>query len=237
MRPPTGVLVTRPEPGAADTAARLAALGWQPILAPCLAIAPRAPPLPAPGRLQAILVASGQAIPALPASHHALPLLAVGDATARRAREAGFANVTSADGDAAALLALVRQRLTPTGAPVLLAAGAGQSLKLAANLRQAGFRVLRRVVYEQRKVPTLPEAALGALAAHQLAAVLFFSGATARHFGRILPERLHPCVAQADALAIGRSAADAVRHLPWRAVRVALHPNQDELLALLPSRT
>ena len=237
MTSPNGVLVTRPEPGAADTAARLAALGWQPVLAPCLAITPRHPSLPAPERLQAILVASGQAIPALPVSHHGLPLLAVGDATARRAREAGFTRVCSGDGDATALLALARDRLAPAGAPLLLAAGAGQSLKLAAHLRQAGFRVLRRVVYETGKVPALPAPALAALAAHQLAAVLFFSGATARHFARILPDGLHAGLAQADALAIGRAAADAVRHLPWRAVRVALHPTQDELLALLPSRT
>ena len=38
---PPGVLVTRPEPGAAETARRVAALGWRPILAPALVLAPR----------------------------------------------------------------------------------------------------------------------------------------------------------------------------------------------------
>ena len=36
------VLVTRPEPGAAETARRVAALGWRPVLAPALVLAPRA---------------------------------------------------------------------------------------------------------------------------------------------------------------------------------------------------
>ncbi len=227
------ILVTRPEPGASDTASRLAALGLAPLLAPCIAVAPRQVTLPDASRLQAVLVASGQAIPALPSSHHGLPLLAVGDATARRAAAAGFGDVTSAGGDATDLLALAQSRLDPAGRPLLLAAGAGQSLTLAANLRAAGFRVLRRVVYQSGPVGALPPAALAALARAEITAVLFFSAATARQFARILPAGLHHGLARAEALAIGRQAADAVRHLPWRAVRVALHPSQDGLLALL----
>jgi hypothetical protein len=40
-------------------------------------------------------------------------------------------------------------------------------------------------------------------------------------------------VSGVEALAISRSTEAALAHLPWRRIRVASHPNQDELLALL----
>ena len=78
-----GVLITRPEPGAAETARRVAALGWRPILAPALVLAPR--PFAAPPA-QALLLTSRAAARALPPSD--TPVLAVGEATAAEARAA-----------------------------------------------------------------------------------------------------------------------------------------------------
>jgi uroporphyrinogen-III synthase len=158
----------------------------------------------------------------------------VGDATAERARARGFTRVESAAGDAEALHALVRESCQPQAGPLLLASGAGQGLKLATLLRQDGFRVLRRVAYAARKVAALPEDACLALAANRIKAVLFFSTETARVFARILPPSLHPSLRAADAVVIAPGVADAVQHLPWHAVRVALHPTQDEMLSLLP---
>ncbi|EHL99111.1 hypothetical protein HMPREF9946_03359, partial [Acetobacteraceae bacterium AT-5844] len=43
MAVPPAVLITRPEPGGADTAAAVAALGWRPVLAPALVLAPLPP--------------------------------------------------------------------------------------------------------------------------------------------------------------------------------------------------
>src|SRR5579864_2856662 len=73
-----GVLITRPEPGASDTAARVAALGFRPVIAPLLEIRELRTLLPPSGRVQAVLAASSNAIPPLPASHRHLPLFAVG---------------------------------------------------------------------------------------------------------------------------------------------------------------
>jgi uroporphyrinogen-III synthase len=232
---PTGgsVLITRPPPGDAQTAAAVAALGLCPVLAPCLVIASRPALLPLPARLQAVLVASAQAVGGLPASHHGVRLLAVGDSTAARARAAGFAEVHSAGADAVALALLATRLLNPAGPPLLLAAGAGQGGRLAGLLRQAGFRVLRRVVYQAHAAATLPAPACRALAAGEVRAAMFFSAETARAFARILPAELHSALAHTDALAIGDTTAVALRHLPWHAVRVAQRPTQDGLVALL----
>ena len=225
-----GVLITRPEPGASETARRIAALGLLPILAPCLTIQPL--PVRLPPGVQAVLVSSGNAIPALPEMLHGLPLLAVGDATAARARAAGFGNVSSADGDAAALAALVAGHC-PARATLLLATGQGQGGGLAADLRRRGFRVHRRAVYAARPVVRLPGPAREALTAGGLRAALFLSAETARAFARALPEALHPALAAVDALAIGQPAADALQHLPWRRVRVSAKPTLDSVLAML----
>ena len=190
--------------------------------------------LPPPARLQAIVIASGNAVPALPAGHRGLPLLAVGDATAARARAAGFARTASADGDARALAALAARSCDPKAAALLLATARGQGRELAADLRARGFRVIRRAVYAAVPARTLPPAARDDLAAGDVTAALFFSAETARHVIRLLRRaRLHEAVRTVDALAIGRSAAVALEALPWRRIRVAARPNQEAMLALL----
>jgi uroporphyrinogen-III synthase len=229
---PDAILITRPEPGASATAARLRAAGLHPVVAPFLIIRSLAAHLPPASTLQAIVVASGNAVDRLPPAYRAVALLAVGDATAARAAQAGFAPIHSASGDAAALGALATARLDPAAGPLLLATGQGQSTVLAADLRRRGFRVQRRVVYMAGSVARFPNAAQTAIG-NGLRAALFFSTETAETFAHLFPHALAPALAGTDALAIGEAAGAALRHLPWRAVRVAVSPTQDGVLALL----
>jgi len=229
-----GVLITRPHAAGRETARRVAALGLRPVLAPLLEILPRAARLPSAARVQAVLVASANAPPTLPPAWHALPLLAVGDATAAAARLAGFRTVHSAAGDAQALVALALARCDPAGPPLLLAAGTDRGADPSPCLRARGFTVIRRTVYAAQPVAALPEPARAALAGQTLRAALFFSPATARAFVRLLQQALPAdSVAAVEALAISRRTEAALAPLPWRRIRVASRPNQDELLALL----
>ena len=223
--------MTRPEPGASATAARLREAGWQPVVAPFLTVRPVRVSLPRADGLQAVVAASGNAL-ALPNGLHPLPLLAVGNATAARARKAGFTIVHSADGDAQALAALAGRLLDPARGPVLLAAGRGQGTTLARALRQDGFTVKRRAVYASSHIRRFPGSAADVIAGGLHAAV-FFSAETARAFARLLPVSLRPCLDCTEAAVIGPGAAQALMHLPWRALRVAVRPTQDEVLALL----
>ncbi len=227
------MIVTRPEPGASETASRLAAGGFAPVIAPLLRTRALAAVLPRPDAIQAILLTSGNAVPALPATLHRVPALAVGDATAARARAAGFTAVSSAAGEAAALADLAARRCDPAARPLLLACGRGQGASLSAALRRGGFRVLRRCVYVSVAAARLPPEAGRALRGGGTVAALFFSAETARAFVRCLPLSLHASLATVAALAISPAAAEPLQSLPWRALRVARRPNQDELLALL----
>jgi uroporphyrinogen-III synthase len=226
----TQVLVTRAAEQAAATARRLAGMGFVPVLAPSLVVRSRR--LAALPGVQAVLVTSGNAIPALPARLRKLRLLAVGDATAERAREAGFLSTESAGRDAASLAKLAARRLDPAFGPLLLASGEGQGMALAAELRQAGFRVLRRVAYTAAPARALPPAARAALAAGKIGHALFFSPASARATVRLL--RGMPTT-RIKALAISPATAAALSPLKWAGIRVASSPDQEALLALLPT--
>lgn len=229
------VLVTRPEPGAAQTAALVAEHGLRPVIAPALCITRRKLPLPGKAALQATLITSPQAIPALPLSLRRLPLFAVGDATAARARAGGFGTVESAAADASALAALAASRCDPTAGALLLAVGAGQGTALASRLREHGFRLYRRVAYVARPAKGLPEAAKAALTSGEVACALFFSPHTARAFTRLVQRAgVAALLAEVEALAMSEAVAASLGGLPWRGVRVAVQPNQTALLALLP---
>ncbi len=224
-----GILITRPEPGAAETARRVAALGWRPVLAPALVLAPR--PFQPPAA-QALLLTSRAAARALPPSP--LPVFAVGEATAAEARARGFPQVQAAAGDAAALAALVAQRLHPAAGPLLLAVGQGYGADLAGLLRAQGFAVLRRVAYAAAPAPALPEAARVALQQGGIAAALFFSPRSAQSATALVAGAgLVATVAAVRALAISARVAQALAALPWREIRVAARPDQDCLLELL----
>lgn len=235
---PAGVLITRPDAGARETARRVAALGLAPIACPVLAIVPLPARLPPTAALQAVLLTSANALAALGPALHSLPLLAVGDATAARARAAGFAEVASAGGNAAALAALVLQRCTPARGALLLPTARGEGVGLTHMLRNAGFTVQRRTVYAAVPQSSLPGAAIAALAAGAVGAVLFFAPATARGFTKLLLAALPAgCLNVVDALALSPAVAAPLAPLPWRRLRVADRPTQDALLTLLADQT
>ncbi len=233
--PGLSVLVTRPPPGLDETMRALAVLGHRPIAAPLLRVRSLSPAVPA--HAQAILLTSGQAArPLASAAPHllAVPLLAVGDRTAARAREAGFLQIGSAGGDANDLAALVAARCRPPDGPLLLACGASHGLPLCRTLRAAGFRVARRCLYAAQPVRRLPGPALEALnPAARLDVALFFSRETATVFARLLSPRLQPALVATRAAAISHSAAEPLLGLGWRLVEIASAPDAASLLSLL----
>lgn len=222
------VLITRPEPGASDTAARLASLGYASIIAPFLQIEQLHPRLPR--RAQACLITSANAIHCLPSG---IPIFAVGDATAARARAVTSFPVHSAAADATALAALVALTCTPAQGPLLLLSGHRQGLTLAAELRMHGFQVTRRTVYRAISPRIFPPNAAQAIRAHIVDRVLFFSPETARAFVRLAPVSLRPELSQIKALTLSPAISRAVADLPWRSITTAEHPTQEMLMRLL----
>ncbi len=109
------LLVTRPEPDNERTAAELRARGHEVMLAPMLRVEPVIDADLGNGPWAAVLITSANGARAI-ASHKrrgeltALPVLAVGQASAAAARTVGFTDVTSADGDGGDLARLAAAR-------------------------------------------------------------------------------------------------------------------------------
>ncbi len=220
------ILVTRPEPGATATAAKLLEMRFEPVLLPCLTIKPRGART-FPERPAAIILTSAQAIPALPENFRHIPCFCVGDATAAKLREAGFVSVESAGGDAKDLFCLITMRRI-AGAH-LLAVGERHGLALARQLRAAGIAVVRRSVYSAQPLPALPADIRAALAAGEIQKAMFYSAETAKAFIRLSP----PATERIDSLALSAAIAEVLQSLPWRSIRVALAPAEADMLALL----
>lgn len=111
MTPITAALVLRPEPGNAATCARLAAAGVRATGVPLFAVEPVAWRVPEPGRYDALLLTSANAARhagAGLARLAAMPVIAVGSATAAAARAAGLGVAIVGTGDAADALAAAR---------------------------------------------------------------------------------------------------------------------------------
>lgn len=229
-RAPRAILITRPEPGAAETAKALRALGWETVLAPALTLT--ALPFQPPPHAQAIIITSRAAARALPLS--AQRVIAVGEASANEARARGFADVQAAAGDAEALATLISTSLRPADGTLCLAVGEGYALDLAEALRAKGFRVMRRVAYAARPSATLPQDALQALQQGSIHAALFTSPRSAQETMRLLRDAgLQDAAQRIIAIALSPRIATTLGPLPWAEIRTAARPDHAALLACL----
>jgi uroporphyrinogen-III synthase len=186
--------------------------------------------------VQAVLCTSANGVRALArvSPERGLPLFAVGDATADRARALGFRLVESASGNSADLARLAIERLTPRRGQLVHVRGNDVAGDLAGRLRAHGFAVDSCVLYEAQPAVALSAPAIDALTAGEIDFALFFSPRTAAIFIRLADAA---GVAQACktivALSISAAADAALGASSWRERRVAERPDQPALLALL----
>jgi uroporphyrinogen-III synthase len=163
---------------------------------------------------------------------HGIPVFAVGDVTAKAARDMRFADVTSAAGNMNDLPDLVATRLRPP-ARLLYLAGEERAGDLAGALRNKNFEVDLVVVYRFLTAQVLPEPAAAALNG-ELDGILHFSRASAENFvaaarnsnllDAALNKPVHFCLS--DQVAAPLRDAGAAR------ISVAARPTQDALLEL-----
>jgi len=219
----TRLLVLRPQPGADATARRAQALGLDALAVPLFTVRAVDWTPPDPGSLDAVLMTSANAARfggENLARYHSLPLYAVGAATARAARDAGFADVTSGAADGAAIVALA------------VAQGKRRLLHLAGRdhipLNDRAVAIERRIVYASDAVSALPDLARKSISGGALG--LLHSVRAAQLFGELF-----------DAARLDRSrlmiaglspAICAAAGVGWSRVAAAPTPDDEALLAI-----
>jgi len=241
--PDVAVLVTRPHPDNAATAASLRARGHDVVLAPSLRFEPIPLPSDAEAVYGAVIVTSANALRAVAPQLQdhpllQLPLFAVGEQTAAAARRAGFVKVVSADGDAQALrdcvLREVRRVPVRDRRPLLYLAGADISRDLAGELAARGIEMVTRTTYRMVAIADLPPDVCDAFAANRIEAVLHYSARSADAF----LEAARAVGVEISALAvphccISPSVARVLREAGATRVVVAASPKEDALLDAL----
>ena len=230
------VVVTRPQADTERTAAALRARGHDVLVAPLMRLEPVVVDLG--GEWSALAITSANAPNAVAGNpaHDTLvklPLLAVGRRSAEAAQQAGFTDITSADGDVRELVRLIEASRRKGEGPVLYLAGEDRAGDLVAELLARGMAVEMRVVYRAVTAP-LPESLIEALKARAVDAVLHFSRRSAENY-----------VAGAKSAGVVGPAL-AVRHLCLSAqvaeplagaghIMIAARPDEAALIELLPA--
>jgi uroporphyrinogen-III synthase len=231
------VLVTRPAEDAGSTAAHLRELGHVPVIAPLLEVRFRDGAELSLEEIQAIVATSANGVRALilRTARRDLPVFAVGAQTASMARASGFADVKNSDGDSVTLADAISHWASAQSGPLLHAAGNEATGKLGARLIEHGFQLRREILYDVVSVESLPPIAQNALERNELDAVLLYSPRSAETFARCVEAAgLHNTCRRLLAICISEAAAKKAGALPFREIRIAARPSENELLELLP---
>ncbi len=230
------LMITRPAEDAEPLIRALHDRGFESLLEPMLSIVAEPGPAPDLVGVQALLMTSANGVRAFAnrTRDRNLPVLAVGDATAQAARDAGFARVKSAGGTVDDLARLAIGHLRPPDGALLHIAGTRVAGDLAQLLVAAGFVCRRDVLYRAETALDLTLAAIQALAAGTVDGVLFFSPRTATTFVRLMAKAgVTASAARIDAFCLSPAVAEAAGGAPWRRSLVALRPDQVSLLATI----
>lgn len=221
------LLVTRPEPDASETAARLRALDIEAVVDPLLFARTLTTTLPPANGFAALAITSANALRALHDRGeiprlHTLPVYAVGDRTAAVARDFGFAQVVSAAGNLNDLVTLLAD--AGVDGPVLYPTARHQAGDLAKALAPHGVMVITAAVYEM----TPAERLTTDLATCDGA--LFYSRRTAETFTRLAPKGAHK--SRPGMLCLSETVAEPLLAAHFVRVSLADHPSEEAMMAL-----
>lgn len=233
-------LIVRSEPGAGDFVRRLAREGVPAVACPVTTMQPLDTAFAVPESAQGVAFTSVNAVRfyAGRGARTDLPAYAVGAATARAARAAGFAIVHNAGSDVRGLESLISGRCRPSQGELVYPTGRDVAGDLGRSLESVGFAVLQTALYEARGAEKLPESAANALHTRTATAVALFSVRNGLEFARlILAAGREDAVSELSVCCISESVAAAFgneRRLPAaRRTVVAASPDADAVAAAL----
>tara|TARA_R110002124_G_scaffold109676_7_gene262806 strand:- start:444 stop:1187 length:744 start_codon:yes stop_codon:yes gene_type:complete len=229
------MLVTRPEPDAQSTLARLQALDIEGVTAPLMERITLDVSLPPADGFAAVVLTSANAVRTLVdrnvvEQYAHLPVLAVGDRTARDAEAAGFARVSSAAGAFADLVNAIG--LSGLKGPLFYPTGKHQSADLAKAVAPMGVMVATAKVYDMVAITALPAHVLAALGDGGIDAVLVYSRRTAEVFAQ-LAQSLDRAQRQAlGMLCISEAVAEPLLETHFNRISLADRPDEEAMMAM-----
>jgi uroporphyrinogen-III synthase len=229
------ILVTRPEPDAAELRVALEARGHEVSLEPLLTV--EALPID-PSDLEgagAVIATSRNGLRALDGQALAratkLPLFCVGPATAELATKLGFRHIIEGPGAASDLIPLIiESKLRETGKFVHLS-GEEVAFDLSTALAERGVAVRRLIVYRAKAATALKPQMMRAVTEGSLDAVILMSPRTAAIFAELVDKAgLREAARKLAYVCLSANVADALKGLDPARVNIAVRPNSSGIL-------
>jgi uroporphyrinogen-III synthase len=226
------ILLTRAKEDAARSAARLAALEHESIVSPVTEIIGLPAKLPA-HQFDAVVATSAHAFAAVDVRElSSTPFYVVGERTREAARRVGWNAPIHVSENAKALIVHLRVD-SPDARSVLYLAGGHRKPDIEAAAREIGLELKIVETYAAREISSLGEDAERALRTGELDGMLHYSRRSAELFIALVQRAgLWVEAAKLRHLALSPDVAAPLAAAGAR-IRVAAHPDEDHLLALL----
>lgn len=217
------VWITRTQPSANESAKAFEIAGYEAVVAPLLTVKTKAVEDAVPDNA-ALIFTSQNGVRAFCESENRrdLPVVTVGDATAKLALNMGFSDVRSAGGTSEDIAALINN--APDGTARYLHIS-GQHVRgaVSEDLRAMGLTAERRIYYGSSPVQALPDIDI-----ETIDMAIFFSPLAAETLARLAPRAPHM-----SALSISAATDAALGTLGFRARYIAKAPTLEGLIAAL----
>ncbi|MCS6762255.1 MAG: uroporphyrinogen-III synthase [Candidatus Devosia symbiotica] len=231
----TRMLITRPDPDAQSSLARLQALDIAGVAAPLMERVMLDVSLPPADGFAALVFTSANAVRTLMdrdvvSDYAHLPVLAVGDRTARDAAAAGFVRVGSAAGNFGDLVNAIG--LSGLKGPLFYPTGKHQSADLGKALAPMGVMVATAKVYDMVAIAALPSTVLAALGDGGINAVLVYSRRTAEIFVRLAHSLDRTQRRALGMLCMSEAVAEVLLEAHFNRISLADCPDEEAMMAL-----
>lgn len=227
------VLITRPRQDSDLLARTLLVGGVQSLIEPLLEIHHLETSAIDLSHIQGLLVTSANGVRAFAAASTVrdLAIWAVGEGSARAARDAGFGTVRHASGDVKALAALVCEQASKNDGALLHVAGTRLAGDLGALVETAGFTYRRVVLYEALASQTFSDQARGALRQGNVDGVLLYSPRTATTFLKLIEHhQMQGTLYPITAFCLSQAVAEPIAGLRWNRISIASAAQEDCLI-------
>ena len=209
----TRIWITRTEPAAQRSVQAWRDAGFDPVTAPLLTVHPVTQATTLPDQAELVFT-SAHGVRFCGIEGDDRRIYTVGDATARLARDYGFEDVVSADGDWESLIQLIEK----TTKPIVHISGTVIRGTIVESLKERGIKAYRKIVYDTCSVTLWP------VDLDRIEAVALYSPMASRTF-MALPER------DLSSLTAYCLSENVAAPLCGPKIRVAEHPTEAALIA------
>ncbi|WCR53689.1 MAG: hypothetical protein PG981_000711 [Wolbachia endosymbiont of Ctenocephalides orientis wCori] len=164
---------------------------------------------------------------------HDLPMITVGNSTMQAAKDLGFSDITSTDGDVDGLISFIKASYSDK-TRFLYIRGQEVSCDLKKKLSEENFNIKETILYKTIIKKNLTNRCKNLLLNGKVNSAAFFSSKTARIFcSLILKSGLSDVMKNMTAYTMSKNIADSLKSIKWKKIITARLPTQESLIDII----